>query len=197
MTKNQLTGLIIAAGLSGRMNSFKPLLEINGKSFIQIITEKLLSFCNEVIIVTGFNSAKIIDELGGKNLSDKCRVVFNKDYEKGMFSSLKCGLNNSESSWYLYHFIDQPSLGNDFYLDFSKQISDKYNWIQPVNKGRKGHPILFDRFVSSMIASADDTVNLRDLSRNKDIKKYYWEYNSENIFEDIDKPEDYQRLKFV
>ena len=83
--KNQLTGLIIAAGLSGRMDSFKPLLEINRKSFIQIIAEKLLFVCNEVIIVTGFNSAKIIDELRKKYLSDKCRVVFNKDLRKECF----------------------------------------------------------------------------------------------------------------
>ncbi|MDZ7765978.1 MAG: nucleotidyltransferase family protein [Melioribacteraceae bacterium] len=52
---NKLTGIILSAGLSGRMKAFKPLLKLpNGKTFIQSIVEKLSGVCDEIIVVTGF-----------------------------------------------------------------------------------------------------------------------------------------------
>ncbi|MFH1528500.1 MAG: NTP transferase domain-containing protein [Bacteroidota bacterium] len=43
MNQNKIHGLILSAGLSGRMGKFKPLLHYKGKSFIQNIVFKLNS----------------------------------------------------------------------------------------------------------------------------------------------------------
>lgn len=195
MKSERVTALLVAAGLSGRMNSFKPLLEINGKSFLQLITEKLLIICDEVIIVTGFKHNEIVDELKRKNLIDnKCKIVYNENYKNGMFSSLKSGLGYIDSKWILYHFIDQPTLSDKFYTEFVSQISNSHDWIQPVNKGRKGHPLLFNNFVANLIKSINDSSTLRDISQNPDIRKLIWECDYKEILVDIDHPEDYKKL---
>lgn len=194
MKSERVAGLIIAAGFSGRMDSFKPLLEINGKSFLQIIVEKVLTVCDEVIVVSGFNSDKISSELKRNNLIDKCKVVYNETYSEGMFSSLKSGLNCIQAKWILYHFVDQPTLPEKFYNEFVSQISNSHDWIQPVNKGRNGHPVLFNDFVANLIKSIDDNSTLRNISKNHDIRKLFWECDYEEILVDIDRPEDYKKL---
>jgi len=193
---SSITGIILCAGLSGRMNSFKPLLKLNSnKTFIQSIVDKLNQVCDEVIIVTGFKSKEIENNLFEIENKEKIKFVFNINYKFGMFTSLRTGLTESNTKWNLYHFIDQPGLAHNFYTDFIKQIDDEFNWIQPTNNKRKGHPILFDTQVRELILRSNDNTTLRDVSMYKSIKKKFWECDTELIFQDIDTLNDFKQLK--
>ena len=193
---HSITGIILTAGLSGRMNSFKPLLKLNnGKTFIQNIAGKLIQVCDEVIIVTGFKCEDIENNLDAIEKHDKLRFVFNENYQSGMFTSLQAGLSETNSKWFLYHFVDQPSLPSSFYSEFIVQIDKQFNWIQPKYNNRKGHPILFDDFVKHKILEISIDKTLRDVARDTSINKYFWECGTELIFQDIDSPEDYKRSK--
>ena len=105
-----ITGLIVSAGKSGRMGSFKPLMDYNGMTFLQRVILNLNSVSEKIIIVTGFNSESLQKEaikLFSNNSetfsSDKIRFVKNENYEKGMFTSLQKGLSLIEScDWILY-----------------------------------------------------------------------------------------------
>ena len=59
MSKPIINGLLISAGLSGRMGQFKPLMLYKNKSFVVTIVEKLLTVCERVVVVTGFQKEKI------------------------------------------------------------------------------------------------------------------------------------------
>jgi len=194
----KIAGLLLAAGLSGRMKRFKPLLEIDGKPFVVIITEKLLSVCDNIFVVTGYKDGEVCNTID-LNLSEygsRIEVVHNADYESGMFSSLQAGLKSAtESDWFLYHFIDQPGLELKFYHSFINEIDYNYNWIQPVFKERKGHPLLFDSNVRRIILDEKGITSLRDLQRNSEIKRKYWVCCTDLIFQDIDTPSDYNRIK--
>lgn len=190
--KHHITGIILSAGLSGRMNNFKPLLKLNnGKSFIQTVVEKLFSVCDEIIIVTGFRSDDIAKDIAELDERKKIKIVENENYTHGMFSSLQTGLTESQTKWYLYHFVDQPSLPLDFYSNFVEQIDEHSNWIQPTHNNRKGHPILFDNFVKEKILTSGNNKTLRDVARDKSIKKKFWECKNELIFQDIDTETEY------
>lgn len=190
--QSSITGIILSAGLSGRMNAFKPLLTLNdGKTFIQSIVEKLSSVCDEIIVVTGFKRKEIEENLKLLDGKEKIRFVFNKDYKSGMFTSLKAGLTKANADCYLYHFVDQPSLQLGFYPDFVQQIDDQFNWIQPTYNKRKGHPILFDDFVKQKILDSSIDNTLRDVVQDKSIKKKFWECGTKLIFEDIDTNDDF------
>lgn len=197
MQDNGIYGIILSAGLSGRMGKFKPLLKYDGKSFVQNITEKLCTVCDRVIIVKGFNAEQIELEIK-ENLSEihlpKIKFVLNENYEAGMFTSLKTGLLNCpDADWVLYHFVDQPTLPLEFYTDFTEQIEDSYDWIQPVEDREKGHPILFGKRVIEKISAAPADSNLREITRTG-IKKKYWECGYKEIFDDIDNIEDYKNI---
>lgn len=177
------------------MNAFKPLLKLgNEKTFIQSIADKLTHVCDEVIVITGFKNNEIEENLNSIEQKEKIRFIFNKDYKSGMFTSLQAGLAKTNTSWHLYHFVDQPSLPLNFYSDFVKQIDDQFNWIQPTFKDRKGHPILFDNQVREMILHCSESETLREVAKDKSINKKLWECGTDLIFEDIDSPEDYRLI---
>jgi molybdenum cofactor cytidylyltransferase len=189
-------GLLLSAGLSGRMGKFKPLLAYKGKSFNQNIAIKLNSVCDKTIIVTGYNKVEVEENVKELNLNYKIEFVFNSEYKKGMFTSLQTGLTAAKNSdWVLYHFVDQPGLPEKFYKDFIKQIDDQYNWIQPSFKKQSGHPILIHKILFDLITNTSAETSLREISKKPVVKKKYWECEFEEIFQDIDTDEDYAELK--
>lgn len=188
--------MLLSAGLSGRMKKFKPLLMYKGDSFVQNIVLKLSSVCGKIIIVTGYEAKEVEKNINKLNLQSKIDFVFNPDFEKEMFTSLKSGLRKAgEADWILYHFVDQPGLPTEFYSEFLKQIDDEHNWIQPAIKKRRGHPILIKKELFELILKALDGSNLREISGSPIVKKKYWECNYSEIFQDVDTEEDYLKLK--
>ena len=119
--------LILSAGLSGRMGKFKPLLNYNGKSFIQNIVFKLYSVCDKIMVVTGYKANEVDENVNQLNLPSKIEFIYNESFEKGMFTSLQAGLAKAmESDWIMYHFVDQPGLPEVFYKKFVEQIDDVF-----------------------------------------------------------------------
>jgi molybdenum cofactor cytidylyltransferase len=194
-----ITGLIVSAGKSGRMGSFKPLMDYKGKTFLERIILNLNSVCEEIVVVTGFNSESLqketINQLSNKSevlLSDKIRFVENENYANGMFTSLQKGLSLIGScDWILYHFVDQPGLPIEFYKEFIAQIDQIHNWIQPSYDNRNGHPILFSNEIVDLILSSNENSNLRELSKSSIAKKKRWDCTYKNVLQDIDTQEDY------
>ena len=195
MNKRKINGLIISAGKSGRMKKFKPLLSYKGKSFIQNIVLRLNSVCDKIIIVTGYQSNEVEENVNQLNIHSKIEYVHNERFEKGMFTSMQAGLAKAiESDWIIYHFVDQPGLPEEFYKELVEQIDEKYNWIQPKIKEQKGHPILIKRIIFQIILDAPLNTNLRTISNDSKVKKKFWECGYEEIFQDIDTEEDYSKL---
>jgi molybdenum cofactor cytidylyltransferase len=194
----RITGLLLGAGLSGRMGTSKALMIYNGLPFAVQILRKLFHVCKEVIVVVGHESEKVEGEILKyltSNNTDKLKFIFNDNYKAGMFSSLQCGLKNiSQGDWILYHFVDQPSLPFSFYKEFVERLSEVINWVQPSHKNRLGHPILFNKKVSAIILKQDKDSSLRKLSNNKRIKRKIWECKYAEILKDIDTMEEFNRL---
>lgn len=198
MTNQGITGLIIAAGKSGRMGEFKPLMDYNGKTFLMNIVVKLNPVCEHIIIVTGFNSDQLKQrtieniELTDNSLKPKVEFVKNPDYEKGMFTSLKTGIGRAGGfDWVLYHFVDQPGLPPEFYTDFTGQIDNTHNWIQPSYDKKSGHPVLLKSDLFGVILEAGESSNLREINKSSVVVRKKWECYYKNVLQDIDTREDY------
>jgi molybdenum cofactor cytidylyltransferase len=196
MTRNNVYGLIISAGLSGRIGKFKPLLNYREKSFLQNIIIKLSEVCEKIIVVTGYKADELKENIEQLKEKISYEVVFNPDYEIGMFTSLQAGIRKAqEADWILYHFVDQPGLPQTFYSDFINQIDKNYNWIQPSINGEKGHPLLIHNKLFKSIIDASKDSNLRAISRSPIVMKKFWECSYREIFQDIDTEEDYLNLQ--
>ena len=190
--------LLIAAGLSERMGKFKPLLLYQNKPIVITIIEKLKDISNRVFIVTGFREGALISEIKkyfDKELGDKIVFVSNPEFDKGMFVSMQAGLRKAkEYDWLLFHFVDQPHLPKNFYSEFISQIDDKFDWIQPAFKERKGHPVLIKNTLFKIFIEAGGNSSLKELTNSKKVNKKIWNCNYKEILNDIDTPYDYEEL---
>ena len=80
-----------------------------------------------------------------------------------------------------------------FYNDFTTQICDGDEWIQPVFKGIKGHPIIFRINVADKILNCEADKSLRDINKSIANKKY-WNCNYPEVLDDIDTKSDYNKI---
>lgn len=176
----------------------KALLPYNDLNFISTILLNMEQVCSKIIVVTGHQSWEIREEVTGniklKNLSDKIMFVENKFFLKGMFSSLRKGLNQIKTKYILYHFVDNPTLPHYFYKEFLLLVNDNFNWFQPVFKNKNGHPILFDDLTAKLILNAEETSSLKTVSENSKIKKFYWNCPYSEILYDINTKADFQKI---
>ncbi|MFH1197007.1 MAG: NTP transferase domain-containing protein [bacterium] len=212
----RICGIIISAGLSERMGTDKALLNYNGIPFVIQIILNLSKVCEKIIVVTRHNSEKIkisIEEfflshnlLNNETISqfrhaelkdakEKVKVIFNPDYETGMFTSLQKGIGEALNyDWTIYHFVDQPMLQENFYSDLISQTDETYDWIQPEYKGKKGHPIVFRKSIYDMILNSPQESSLKEISNNEIIKKKLWDCGYPEVLNDIDTPDIYYEL---
>ena len=193
-------GLLIAAGLSSRMGKPKALLLQDDLPFAIVILKKMNLVCDKIVVVLGHSVEKIKIELqvfinNSDELKSSVKFVTNEQFDKGMFTSLKSGLNEVKNSeWILYHFVDQPGLPEKFYREFKDQIDDEYDWIQPTYKNEKGHPLLLHNSIFNSILEQPDDSSLKEISKSNKVKIKLWDCKHKEILQDIDYPSDLKQL---
>ena len=85
--------LILAAGYSSRMGSFKPLLPVGGMPAIKRVVYSIhRSGIKDIIIVTGYNRELLLPCIKDQSIqlgAEGCRIfeAYNANYDMGMFSS--------------------------------------------------------------------------------------------------------------
>lgn len=197
MSKAIVNGLLISAGLSGRMGQFKPLMLYKDKLFIVTIVEKLLTVCEKVVVVTGFQKEKI-ESIINSQFSVHVECIFNPNYEKGMFTSLQAGLKKLKNlDWIIYHFVDQPFHDEKFYRELITQIDDDIDWLQPCYNGKEGHPVLFKKSIFEKILTANPSFSLRMIRDDENTKIKKWECGYSQILNDFDTQSDIDKFNQI
>src|SRR5437016_5738418 len=84
-----VAGLILAAGASRRMGTPKALLRIGGETLLDRQIRLFTTICNPIVVVLGHDSDRI---LAAAIAQDTVTLTINPDPDRGMLSSLQCGL---------------------------------------------------------------------------------------------------------
>ena len=164
-----ISAILLAAGQSKRMNGENKLSkEIQGIPLIKHSVKNILaSSIDELIIVLG-HQKETIEKLVNKN--EKIKFVFNKDFESGIASSIKTGLNNlSEKTEAFFICLgDMPMVNLNIYNQLIKSINNKVI-IVPTYKGQQGNPVLFAKSMKEKIINISGDVGAKKiLELNKD-----------------------------
>jgi molybdenum cofactor cytidylyltransferase len=179
-------GLIVAAGKSQRTGKqYKMALDFGGKTMIEKCIASMSPFCSKIYLVTGFNSDKLKTILQGyKNVE----IVFHTKYQDGMFSSVKAGLKQINSSRFFFLPGDYPLVSAEVY---DKMLRVESEIVVPVVNGSAGHPILFKYSAAAKILNSDSYSNLREfiIANNPE----YVKVDCQGILFDIDTMEDYRK----
>ena len=181
-----ISAILLAAGQSERMNGENKLTKkIQDIPLIKHSVKNILSSSiDELIVVLGYQK-EIIEKLIGKN--KKIKIVFNKNFENGMASSIKTGLlHSSEKSEAFFICLgDMPLVNHNIYNQLIKSKDNK-EIIVPTYRGQQGNPVLFSKSMKKklIITIQGDIGAKKVLELNKN-KLLNIETNDENVIKNF------------
>ncbi len=187
--------MLLAAGSSTRLGKPKQLLQYNGKSLLQqMVNVTTDANINPVIVVLGSNAALVSNEID----TDKACIVFNKDWQTGMASSIITGLNflvekYPSTDGVIFMMCDQPFVSIDL---LSNLITTQNETGKPIvcssYENTLGAPALFHKniFPELLLLKGDTGARKIIQQHPDDVAKVF--FLKGNI--DIDTLEDYDNL---
>ena len=193
-TFEQCAGIILAAGASTRFGSPKQLLDWKGKPFVRQVAETALQAgLWPVVVVTGSHAAEIESALIGLPVN----VAYNAEYQQGQSTSIRAGVNalphNTGASVFL--LADQPQIPVDVIRALIESHSHGMQAILAplVLEERRANPVLMDRVTFPDLLKITGDVGGRAIFDKHRVEYLPW--HDDILLFDVDKPEDYQRLK--
>lgn len=189
--QREVTGVILAAGLSSRMGEFKQLLPIGGCPAVCKIASVLKENLRQVIVVAGHRAKDVQDAISG--LEVEC--VINQDYRDGMLSSVQCAVREiGPSRDYLFCLGDQPSLNGDIIQTVvGRALRVDAGIVVPTYNGKRGHPLFLKRSYGPAILELEQGVGLNAITRTNPQDTVEVPVDYEAILQDMDTPADYVR----
>ena len=148
--------IVLAAGASDRMGTPKPLLHIEGQTFLEHILDQLdsLPVIDSTIVVLGAKAAAIRDavELG------RALPVTHRGYKLGMFSSVRAGARAlvrkvPDLDGAMVIHVDMPLVKSETYERVLEAYqSDHDDAVLAAYQGEAGHPVLLSRALALRLA---------------------------------------------
>lgn len=183
--------VIVAAGMSSRMNDFKPMLKIGSITVVRrIISTLQQAGVDPVVLITG-NQAEMLE----KHVSRMGIICLrNEAYASSqMFDSAKIGLSylQSQCDRILFTPVDIP-------LFTSRTVRCLLETNAPVAapecEGHEGHPLMMNTQVVAKILTYQGKEGLKGAIESSGFTKQLIKVKDEGVLFDMDTPEEYARL---
>jgi molybdenum cofactor cytidylyltransferase len=187
-----IEGIILAAGLSSRAGVFKMALKLQERSLIEHTVDAMMDNCRRIILVGGYRIERLKFLVSSY---PEVRVVYNRHYSLGMFSSVQEGVRHLKGDLFFLIPGDCPFVRQSTYRQLllaAKSGGGPDIWV-PVYQGRKGHPVLVKGFLGAEILKEPLNSTLRDFIRRKGYREV--EVEDEGILKDIDTAADIKKAR--
>ena len=194
-----ISAIILAAGASSRMGQAKAAMPFGqtGETVLSRVVSTLLSGGVPAVVVVAGAHIDAVRHAMPRN-EHRVRVIEHSSWQQGQLSSLLAGLQA----------IDAPLLEAvmvtpvDVPLVTPATVAAVIGaWrrtrapiVRPAAGERHGHPVIFDRSVFSDLRSADPNIGAKAVFATYRDRIVNVEVKDSGAFEDIDTPEDYERL---
>ena len=193
--KDRVATIVLAAGYSSRMGgAFKPLLKLGAYTVLErAVMSHLAAGIQNVKVVVGYRADEVIEAV--KHLG--INVVRNRNFDKGMFSSIQAGVAtlNPEVQAFFIMPVDIPLVNSATIRKILGNYErNHYGITYPVYKGKKGHPPLITSKYISEIMESPAPDGLRGILNSHEDEACGVEVDDEAVLLDIDTFKDYRRL---
>lgn len=191
---NRIGAVILAAGYSSRMGSFKPGLQIGGKTVIaRLIASFYDAGIKDIVVVSGHNREVLKSLIKGFDVTES----YNENFPKGMFTSIQAGVRKTDRTLRGFFLIpvDCPLLEAETIDLLVSNIRDDSSFVVPCYRGKKGHPLYIPMKYRDEILSYDGTNGLKGITDKYDDQMIRIETGRESTVMDMDTPAAYEELK--
>ena len=191
--KERYAAIILAGGLSTRMKRFKPLLPLGDATVTDRVTGAFLSAGVAVFLVAGYRRDDIAAAIKNRDVT----IVYNPDYEKGMFSSIQAGLRRLglDHKAFFVNPVDIPLVRPPTLTRLmDTAVENPDNIIYPVFAGKRGHPPLIPTKMVPAILGWEKGGGLKSILKSQEKLALEVLVPDSFILFDIDTPENYRAL---
>lgn len=195
MNSLNVGAVILAAGSSSRMGSPKQALKFEGRSLLRRATLAALdAACDPVVVVTGAHAELCRRELDGLEV----REAFNPDWETGMASSIRTGLEGLLSiepdvAAVVLLLCDQPHVTADV---ISRLVAAHRAMGRPVIASAYGEsfgvPALFSRILFAELTQLKGMSGAKEIIKKHASEAHFLPFPEGEV--DVDTPQDFSRL---
>lgn len=188
---SEIWAIVLAAGESERMKSPKLALPFGKGTVIgNVIGNILESDIKKIVVVTGAWRDEVINAIRDLPVVE----CVNKNYKKGMLSSVICGLKSIPASADAAMIFqgDQPEITPGVINSIIGEWKRRGRGIViPLYKGKRGHPLFMEKKYFIEVPALDPDTGLRALSSKFSDDVTEVETDNKMILRDIDTKEDY------
>lgn len=189
-----IAGIILAAGESKRFGQVKQLLQWRGESFVHAVAKTAIeSGLSPVTVVTGSDADAVARAVAGLDV----QIVKNENWQSGQSSSVRTGLQAlpQRTGAAIFLLADQPQIPVAVIRGLMEaHAKGLYPIVAPlVLQERRANPVLFDRDTFPDLMKLEGDVGGRAIFDKHRVEYLPW--HDDSLLFDVDKPEDYPRMK--
>jgi len=202
--------IILAAGSSSRYGQTKQLLDYHGVPFINAVTSSAINAgLYPIVVITGADAIAVNEAL--MEFSTKIKIIFNPNWQNGQSTSIRAGIDALDNLKYfesqgddldliseypgsvIFLLSDQPQVSPAVLRCLAEEHSHTLSAIiAPLVDSQRANPVLFDRQTFPDLRNLEGDIGGRGI-----FSKYspvYIEWNDISLTQDVDRPNDYERL---
>ncbi|MCI9184491.1 MAG: NTP transferase domain-containing protein [Lachnospiraceae bacterium] len=183
--------VLVAAGLSSRMEAFKPMLPFgNSTVSIHLVTMLKDMGIDPIVVVVGYRGEELMGHLSFTGVRFEKNERFQ---ETQMFDSVGIGIRaiSRDCDRLLILPVDLPAIMPD---TIRQETMIDAPIIRTVCHGRPGHPVLIWSQVAESLLSYQGPNGLRGAMENSGIVITSLEVEDEGIYRDMDTRKEYEEL---
>jgi CTP:molybdopterin cytidylyltransferase MocA len=191
-----LRAVILAAGLSSRMQELKPLLPLDGVPAVLRVTDAYRDVGLEAVVVLGFGAERVAPLLDAQGVS----WVVNHDFEDGMYSSVRCGVRAlpRDVRAFVVHPVDCALVRGETLGRLARSTSERAaSVVHPVHAGERGHPPLVPAALRDPILAEEPKGGLKELLTRGETAARDVQVDDPNVLLDMDHAAAYERLALL
>jgi molybdenum cofactor cytidylyltransferase len=173
----------------------KLLLPFKEGTIIEAVINSILRIpVKEVIVVTGYDDAKIREVIRGYDVN----IVYNPDYKLGMSTSIKAGVIGSSGSvdGVMIYLGDMPLV----LVDTLRRLCGVFvsspdgSIVVPVFEGRRGNPVIFSSVYRDELMSLCGDTGARSIIESHPDSVVEVQVSDPGIFQDVDDWIEYESI---
>src|ERR1700733_4512416 len=189
-----IAGIVLSGGASRRMGSPKALLRFQNETFLDRLIRVFSGVCDPIIVVVGQHAHQI---RSGIERGRDVLFAENPDPDRGMLSSLQCGLalvpDAADAAMFLP--VDHPNIEVATMETLAGRFRfDRAPVIVPTYAGEHGHPVCISRPVIDELLALPSGAKASDVIHRHVVRTSYIEVVDQAVVSDVDDPAAYADL---